>query len=146
MKRLACVLFELEDDESVDVLIQKIEALSHVKVCKTAIKRSSWKKQLGEMLIKLGVPTSCGGYKLLFAAVEAAEKDPRLSLEEIYKEVASKCNMNRTSVATQIRYVTDKIVDKNTVKQINDVLGAPKDTHIKLTPASLIKYFATTLF
>ncbi len=146
MKRLACVVFELEDDENVEVLIQNIESLSHVKVCKDAMNQSTWKKQMSDMLIKLGVPTNCGGYKLLFEAVRIAEKAPRITMQEIYAQLGDKCNMDEESVASQIRYVIYKIVDNNTVKQITHALGLPKDTSIKITPSVLIKYFVSTLF
>ena len=146
MKRLACVVFELEDDESVDVLIQKIEALPHVKLSKQAMKRSNWKKQMADMLIKLGVPTNCGGYKLLFEAVRIVEQDPMITMQELYVVLGDKCNIDEEAVASQIRYVINKIVNNNTPKQISHALEAPKDTSIKITTSGLIKYFVSTLF
>ena len=146
MKRLACVLFELEDDESIDAVIQKIEALSHVKVYKNAIRRLDWKKQMANIMNRLGISANCGGYKMLFEAVELAANTPHISMQAIYSELSQKYKIGESAVASQMRYVISKITEKNSVKQINYALGVSPQTTIKLTTSGFVRYLVTILF
>ena len=146
MKTLACIVVELEQGERVEDFFDQLKEIVAANKVKAAVTSVEWKDKLKNILSKRRVPASCRGYDLLFYAVEVAAKNPGVFMNFIYDEVAQMCGEEQRIVESCIRYVTDKIVRLNHKEKINNVLGVPTDTKIKLTPSSFIKYLASTLF
>ena len=154
MKKVACVVFEVDENEQVEDIVARIEKVcSKVNVCdiqQTAEQDTHWRVQLSTMLKNLGEDISTMGYSILFDIMEYVEKEPKykkhFSLKELYGYVTEKTGKPYYQVERNIRAMIERIYKNNPVEYVHGLLGIQDKSKSTMTNAKFIALIIQKMF
>ena len=128
MKKVACILIEVEDSETVESIIGKIRnTLGETKVDQSNLRADdmSWQENLKTILAKLGINSYLAGYKYLFLAMEYIEKigkNKHVLMREIYDYIQEQTGARYQHIERNVRTVAQKIYENNSAERVEEVL------------------------
>ncbi len=155
MKKLACVVFELEEGESVEEFMLKLESLGdnekvNPRMVNTFDEGVTWRNKLKQILNNLGITKTSKGYSMLFYMMEEIENDPsqreHIYLKSLYAGVMEKTGATYIRIERRIRTVIDKIYTHNAREYANNVLNIPDEYNAEITTSYFISVLANLLF
>jgi len=143
MRKIACVLVELEKGERIEDFVKKLSSICNVQMTKTQLTEMERREKIKEILRKLGLTenSNCGGYEYLISAIEIVADNPGMFMSKVYYKLAGMYHEQGYTIESKIRYVVGKIAQNKTKMQAKKVLGED----IKIVPSKLIKYIATMM-
>lgn len=154
MKKVFCVVIELDDYERAEDVIARIKSSCETtKICdiqQLEVTSFAWRAQLKMLMNNLGESTSTMGYNTLFDIMEAVEKNPeyqeRCMLKQLYSYVTKKTGRPYIQLERNIRTMIERIYDNNPTEYVHNILGIPEDSNIKITNKKFIALLIEKLF
>ena len=153
MKKIACVFIELEDNETVEDVISKIENNNvSDKIIANVLSEaeSDWRVNLKQILNDLGEHISSKGYGVMFDIMECVEQNPEYKeyflLKELYAYVTKKTGRPYYQLERNIRAMIDRIYSKNSIDKICKLLGASAVSCGKISNLEFIAIMIDKIF
>lgn len=171
MRRMACIVFEVEDGENIREALEKalngisgmnsayieegcldnMPIISLAKVTtRNNIKESEWGKKFIDIMSKLKIDASYKGYRSLYYIMEEIAKNPEydinIYIKPLYAYVSIKTGYTSTQIDRQLRTIVDKIYDFNSSSKINEVLNIYIDSRNQISNGGLIAALAKEIF
>lgn len=147
MKTVACLIFEVDETQSLSQIAKKMEDVFDTKILSNEILNDlNWQTKLANIFTKLGANSNCGGYILVFDIVEAFNTNPCFTLCEIYQQLEKKYNIQTRTLDTRVRYFLAKILEENSKGKIAKVLGIKEINKEKLLPKTFFKLLVQAVF
>lgn len=152
MKKIACIVFEVSEGETVHGVVKQIkECLSNRETTNLSVvslnTSNDWRTSLECILNKFGVSSRLDGYNYLFYAMEAIQESKpmhNLRVGKVYSYVEERINKSSSCIERGIRTVTEKIIYNNSSKVVEEILNISNVA--KLTPSIFIAALANLLF
>lgn len=154
MKKLACIVFELEEGES-EALVEKLEDLisSHVYLSRNlrvAAEKITWKDKFKATLNAVGITERIKGYTTLYYIIEAytlhPEQKTHLYLKDLYDYTSEVTNTQYSRLERRVRTVIDNIYKNNPVEYANKILGIPNEYSGDITNSYFISSLINVIF
>ena len=162
LKKLACVIFELENDESLADLDEKLNKYFEgetfytysksgalVKPARKS-KEACWKQKARDILNKLGLTPHVMGYNMIIHMLEPLSESTGKTdlgyLKRSYDHTAEAMGKTRVGVERAVRLAIDKICEYNTNEELEELLGIPVNSNMKITNSTFIALLAEVVF
>ena len=154
MKKIACVVFEVAEDEMVENVISQIQTSLGRPKCEFVESyycfEEVWKDKLKNILNRLSVVADRKGYFQLFYVMEAIAKNPdmknNLLIRKVYGEVTNKTGATYQQLYRNIRSLIDRIYRTNTSDYIKEVLKLKGEHSKPLENKEFIAVLAELIF
>ncbi len=153
MKKIACVVFELEENETVEDVVAKLEKCN-IKVknipYNTVVETEDWRVRLKNILNDLGENISTLGYGAMFDIMECVEKNPKYKehflVKELYAYVTEKTGRPYSQIERNIRAMIERIFTKNSYEDIKKILGSSAANSSKMDNVNFIATIIDEIF
>lgn len=151
MKKIACVLFELEDNESIESVINKIRDVGNVEMVDSVeLKQISWEDKLKNTLNNLGINPSLKAYSTLLGIMRIVNDNPKHQTEffmkEVYAEYKEKTGVSYTTLDRRVRTAIDTMYKKHSIEYINNILKITNEKKPKVTATYFLSALAQLIF
>ena len=152
MKKIACLVIELDENANVEEVIEAIMKSYDFGKCEVSniAPKADWRAKLQNILYRLGETKSNEGYRAMFALMECVANEPkyqeRIKLKELYAYVTEKTGMSYSRIERNVRSMIERIYSEMTPEHVNEVLGIPKDSIINMSNKNFISIFVENLF
>jgi len=154
MRKLACLVFELEDNESVEDIIASFDKSGKIVKCIPVTKKknqsSDWRENLQRILNDLGEDISTMGYGLMFDIMEEVEKNPKYKkhflVKELYAPAIKKTGKTYSQVERNIRAMIERIFNNNSVEYVHSILGVSAESYVKMPNANFLALIIQKIF
>ena len=155
MKKIACIVFELNEGEDYMDFVRKLEELCEKNVISSRvrsanIKPPAWQEKFEQIMAKLGITKTYKGYIALQYMMEVMAKEPEqreyIYLEYLYKYVTEKTGELYPRVERRIRTVVEKVYENNPASYVNSVLNIHRECEEEVTNSYFIAALTKALF
>ena len=149
MCKIACIVFEVEEERDVEALINHIEKFnprlvftaSQLKNDEVAVE-----ERYSALMIKLGIENSLVGYDDLKKAIEIFHRMPHGKMKNVYDIAEKEAGKPTGTMDTNIRYVVKKLVSMYGVQRLGQALGLTLSENIKITNKNFIRYIHDAVY
>ena len=161
MKRIACLVIELDEHETVEDVIANLKS-SNSKIlnipaetdCRLNIEKTSndddWRVKLKKILNDLGENISTIGYGSMFDIMECVEQNPEYKkyfvVKELYAYVTQKTGRSYSRIERNIRAMVERIYSKNPIDKLCEILGVSAVSCGKVSNVDFIAIIIDKIF
>lgn len=170
MKKLACVIFELEDDESLVNLEETLNKYFKGEICyiygksnaldeiaqkiecdeDTHAGGATWKERARCILNKLGLTPHMMGYDMIIHMLEPMSENPTKAelgyLKQSYSHAAKVMGKTAMGIERGVRLAIEKICEYNTNEEMAAIMGLPVNDNMKITNSTFIALLSQVVF
>lgn len=153
MRKLACIVLEVEDDQKLDDFIKHIQKFEPrlVYTAKRASKENitpeeKWNDRYKEIMSNLGISMSLAGYNDVKAIIECLHKMPNAKLDRIYDIAEKKHQRAPGTMGRTVRYTVQKAIQACGVEGVGKALGLKFKPNMKFTNKNFLRYLHDAVY